>query len=68
VTPYQKLKAGVVVTGSEVYKGRITDRFGPVIEEKLAYFDSPLLEKVLVTDNTDQIKTAILELKALGQI
>ncbi|HHY08540.1 MAG TPA: molybdopterin-binding protein [Corynebacteriales bacterium] len=66
VTPYQKLKAGVVVTGSEVYKGRITDRFGPVIEEKLAYFDSPLLEKVLVTDNTDQIKTAILELKALG--
>ena len=33
--PYQIKTAGIITTGSEVYKGRIKDTFTPVIVEKL---------------------------------
>jgi molybdenum cofactor synthesis domain-containing protein len=66
VTPYKRLKAGIVVTGSEVYTGRIKDKFSPVIEQKLAYFDATLLEKIFVPDDIEKIKEAILALKAKG--
>jgi methylmalonyl-CoA mutase cobalamin-binding subunit len=32
--PFLNKKAGIVVTGSEVFDGRIKDKFGPVMEEK----------------------------------
>ena len=35
IMPYQIKTAGIVTTGSEVYKGRIKDTFTPVIVEKL---------------------------------
>ena len=54
VTPYKRLKAGIVVTGSEVYTGRIKDKFSPVIEQKLAYFDATLLEKIFVPDDIEK--------------
>lgn len=31
----RKLRVGLVTTGSEVYHGRITDKFGPVIRRRL---------------------------------
>ncbi len=34
VKPYKKLKVGLIVTGNEVYYGRIKDAFSPVIEKK----------------------------------
>jgi len=33
--PYQKKKVGVIVTGSEVYSGRIKDKFEPVVRAKM---------------------------------
>ena len=35
IMPYQIKTAGIITTGSEVYKGRIKDTFTPVIVEKL---------------------------------
>ena len=35
ILPYQKKKAGIVTTGSEVYYHRIEDKFTPVVIEKL---------------------------------
>ncbi|MDA8083693.1 MAG: molybdopterin-binding protein [Nitrospiraceae bacterium] len=35
VRPVRKPKAGVVITGNEVYHGRIKDAFAPVITEKI---------------------------------
>jgi len=36
VRPYLAHKAGIVTTGSEVFKGRIKDTFSPVVRDKLA--------------------------------
>jgi hypothetical protein len=33
VTPLTKARAGVMITGDEVYYGRIQDRFEPVIRQ-----------------------------------
>ena len=33
--PYQPKKIGVVITGSEVYSGRIKDKFEPVVRAKM---------------------------------
>lgn len=67
VKPFRKLRAGLITTGSEVFKGRIEDRFGPVVREKLAQFGSGVIEQRLVPDDSDTIVSEIrrfLELKA----
>jgi len=66
VKPYRSLKVGAVVTGSEVYKGLITDDFGPSVGKKITDADCTLIKKILVPDDITAISDAVLELKALG--
>ena len=35
VKPLRKAKVGLIITGNEVYHGRIQDRFGPILTEKV---------------------------------
>jgi len=53
------LKVGVVTTGSEVYKGRIKDAFGPVIKRKFEAFGSEIIEQKIVDDKIEMITEAI---------
>ena len=57
--PYQKKKAGIVTTGSEVFYGRIQDKFGPVIREKLAEFGVEVMGQTILSDEADKITAAI---------
>lgn len=66
VKPYKQLKTGLIVTGSEVYKGRIEDGFGPVIERKLKEFGTEVFEKTIVPDELEIIKETILKYKDKG--
>lgn len=66
VKPFIKHKVAIIVTGSEVYKGRIKDKFGPVIEKKINFFQSEVFHKVIVPDDLNAIKTEILKAKELG--
>lgn len=66
VKQYQKLKVGVVVTGNEVFKGRIEDKFGPMIEQKLTFFNAEILGKELCPDDTERIRKTILTFKETG--
>ncbi|MCK5165125.1 MAG: molybdopterin-binding protein [Desulfobacula sp.] len=66
VKPYRSLKVGAVVTGSEVYKGLITDDFGPSVGKKITDADCTLIKKILVPDEITAISNAVLELKDLG--
>src|SRR5690606_11271242 len=43
VTPFRLKRVGVVVTGNEVYYGRIQDGFGPVLREKFAALECQVL-------------------------
>jgi molybdenum cofactor synthesis domain-containing protein len=66
VKPFRPLKAAVIVTGSEVFKGRIPDKFGPVVEAKLAQFGCPVVYKAYSDDQSDMTVERIREAEAAG--
>lgn len=66
VKPFRSLKVGAVVTGSEVYKGLITDDFGPSIGKKVIDAGCTLEKKITVPDDEQKICEAVLELKEMG--
>jgi len=61
VKELRPLRAGLITTGNEVYQGRIEDRFGPVIKEKLSRFDCPVLFHALLPDVAGRITEKIRE-------
>ncbi len=66
VKPFHPLKTGIIVTGSEVYKGRIEDKFGPVIEQKLKQYPGEVILKTIVPDETAEIQKAVEDAKSQG--
>lgn len=59
VKPYKKLKVAFVITGNEVFKGRIEDKFGPVLNTKMQYFGADILGQVYCPDDITSIEEAI---------
>ncbi len=59
VRPYRPLSVGIVTTGSEVFSGRIEDRFGPVLKTKFAELGSRVMGQVLVSDDIEKTVEAI---------
>jgi len=59
VAPLRSLRVGVVTTGSEVFHGRIQDRFGPVIRAKLDALGSQVTRQILAPDDPPRIVAAI---------
>ncbi|MFA6808745.1 MAG: molybdopterin-binding protein, partial [Eubacteriales bacterium] len=59
VKPYKKLKVGIIVTGNEVYKGGIIDKFAPVINNKVDYFGAEVLGQTYCPDDISKIDDAI---------
>jgi molybdenum cofactor synthesis domain-containing protein len=55
VRPFQSMKAGLLTTGSEVYSGRITDKFGPAVRAKLEALGSQVAEQKFVPDDRHTI-------------
>lgn len=66
VKPYKALKSAIIVTGSEVYYGRITDRFEPIIREKLEYYGAELLGVTKCPDSVKDIAEAIKHYISIG--
>ena len=48
VTPWKLKTAGVITTGSEVYKGLIKDQFTPIVEKKLETFGIQMTKHVIM--------------------
>ena len=59
VLPYQLKTAGIITTGSEVFHGRIEDRFTPVLTEKLKACGIEVTSHILCDDDAENIKEAI---------
>lgn len=66
VKRYQPLRAAIIVTGSEVYKGRIQDRFGPAVEAKLARYGCPVVYQTKSLDDAEMIAVKIREAADAG--
>lgn len=53
--PFRARKYGVVTTGSEVFHGRITDKFTPVIQQKLAEYGCEMAAHEICDDDDKSI-------------
>lgn len=56
--PYRQKKIGVVITGSEVYTGRIKDKFEPVVRAKMKQYPAEILGVTVCDDDLDMIVAA----------
>lgn len=66
VKPFVAMRVGVVTTGSEVLQGRIEDRFGPRVREKLAWYGAEVVGQRIVGDEKEEIQKAIRAFLAEG--
>ncbi|SFL70969.1 molybdopterin-binding protein [Pelosinus propionicus] len=62
IRPMPAKKAGLVVTGNEVFYGRIKDRFKEVIQKKVLELGSDLSQTIFVPDDANKVSAAIKEL------
>jgi hypothetical protein len=63
---YKLKKVGIVITGSEVFSGRIKDKFQPVLKRKLAFFPHEIIGIRICDDDCIMIGNACRELMAAG--
>jgi hypothetical protein len=66
VKPFARLRVGVVTTGSEVYHGRIEDKFGPVVRRKFERLGSTVMGQSLTSDDPGMTRDAIEAFIAQG--
>jgi len=59
VRPLMQAKAGLIITGNEVYHGLIQDRFAPILTEKLERLGSEVAALSFAPDDAGMITTAI---------
>jgi molybdopterin biosynthesis enzyme len=66
VLPMPPRKVHLIVTGSEVYSGRIKDGFEPVVRKKVNEMGSDLADKQMATDDPEQISQLIKNAQRAG--
>lgn len=66
VMPFVHKKVGIITTGNEVFYGRIKDTFTPVIEEKMAQFDTEIIDHVTWNDDDKKVTASILDMVNKG--
>lgn len=59
IKPLRRMKAGLVTTGSEIYHHRIEDKFGPVVQAKVAELGSQVIRQICAPDDIAMIRQAI---------
>jgi len=59
-------ETGLVITGNEVYTGRIEDKFAPILRKKLEFYGCPVREPVFMPDDRDRIRRGIETLLSEG--
>ena len=66
ILPFRAKKFAVIPTGSEVFKGRIEDKFTPILQNKLAEYGCEMTFRKVCDDDPAGITAAILEAKDAG--
>ncbi|BBB89787.1 MAG TPA: molybdopterin-binding protein [Methylomusa anaerophila] len=66
VKPLNSLKTAVIVTGNEVFFGRIQDKFGPVLAEKIKIYNAAFHGISSQPDDQAKITRAILNFVSAG--
>ena len=66
VVPFRQAKVGLLITGNEVFHGRIEDKFEPIIRKKVEAYGGTVLDSVLVPDDDQRIAVSALHLITRG--
>ena len=56
--PYTEMKVGIIITGSEIYSGRIKDKFEGVARKKLEQYPAEILGVTICDDELDMLVSA----------
>lgn len=64
--PYAPRKTGIVITGSEIYRGRIKDKFEAVARAKLAKYPGAVLGAEICDDDVEMLVNAAESFLAQG--
>lgn len=66
VLPFRKARVGILVTGTEVFKGLIEDKFIPVISAKAEHYGCSVVKAVIAPDDKDMLRGAVKEIQESG--
>lgn len=66
VIAMQPAWVGILVTGSEIFKGLVEDKFIPIIKTKMEQFPCEVVQALIVPDNRRAIRDGIRELIDAG--
>ncbi|HTY23562.1 MAG TPA: FmdE family protein [Desulfomonilaceae bacterium] len=66
VFPLRQAKAGILVTGTEVFQGLVEDKFIPIISGKLEHLGCEVIQRRIVPDDRNAISQAISEFISAG--
>ena len=64
--PLNPMKVGIITTGSEVFTGRIEDKFGPVLTKKVEDLNGKVIKQEFAPDDSSIISNKIKQLIDLG--
>ncbi|MDI6825130.1 MAG: molybdopterin-binding protein [Bacillota bacterium] len=59
VLPFREVRAGAVITGREVYEGRVKDAFEPLLRSRLEEYGGMLVYVKIVPDEAAEVSRAI---------
>jgi len=66
VAPLRSAKAGILVTGTEIFKGLIEDKFVPIISAKLWHYGCSVIRAEIAPDDKSCIMQAIEGMRNAG--
>lgn len=66
VVPLRQASVGILVTGTEVFRGLVEDRFIPILQNKIEKLGSTMAHSLVVPDNRTAIIEGVKELLARG--
>ena len=59
VMPFRPLKTSIIITGSEIFNGRIPDKFEPILRRKLGAFGAEIVDAVKCPDDLETLQSAV---------
>ena len=66
VRPLRRASVGILVTGTEVFRGLIQDKFAPIIQAKVEHLGSRVLEVLIAPDDREAIRQGVTDLLGKG--
>jgi formylmethanofuran dehydrogenase subunit E len=66
VRPLRRASVGILVTGTEVFRGLIQDKFAPIIQTKVEQLGSRVLGVIITPDEQEAIRQGVNDLLAKG--